>query len=345
MKPRTDVEVVAVVVTLSDSSRLRAAITSVQENLIGVDSAVVVVVNKADFSGSRLQDGVLWVGAGINLGWAGGVHAGLLGFGSEYLWAIQDDLTMNPGTYRTLRKALLADERLASVRPLPADDLGRVHPGFAGASVDEEGHFTEGFPPQPVAVDAYDDSRVGTFLPSSGQLIRRAAWDAVGGFDPWFYPWGYIDIDFGRSLTRAGWEFRIVKSARMSHKVGSSTNEPVRAWLSERNRWLFAHKWRDDDLQAESPVDPGILAAIRGARQGPRVVGLPELQKTAGIAAADCLLRLGKQLPGMLDREGRDALLAERDALRHERDAMLGSRAWRAAEVFRRVRGRVARSR
>jgi hypothetical protein len=47
----------------------------------------------------------------------------------------------------------------------------------------------------------------------------------------------------------------------------------------------------------------------------------------------------------MLDREGRDALLAERDALRHERDAMLGSRAWRAAEVFRRVRGRVARSR
>jgi len=83
---------------------------------------------------------------------------------------------------------------------------------------------------------AWDESRerrvpwaVAAFL-----LVRRDAWDAVGGFDEqhWMYA---EDLDLGWRLARAGFPTRYVPGAEVEHEHGAATE---RAWGDERAiRW------------------------------------------------------------------------------------------------------------
>lgn len=70
---------------------------------------------------------------------------------------------------------------------------------------------------------------VGAFL-----LIRRTAWNAVGGFDEtqWMYA---EDLDLGWRLRRSGWGIRYVPEAKVLHAEAASTSQ---AWGEERfARW------------------------------------------------------------------------------------------------------------
>jgi GT2 family glycosyltransferase len=73
---------------------------------------------------------------------------------------------------------------------------------------------------------------IGAFL-----LVRRAAWDAVGGFDPeqWMYA---EDLDLGWRLHRAGWATRYEPRAVVDHHEAAAT---AQAWGEERTeRWQRA---------------------------------------------------------------------------------------------------------
>lgn len=82
----------------------------------------------------------------------------------------------------------------------------------------------------------------GAFL-----LVRRAAWDAVGGFDPeqWLYA---EDLDLGWRLRRAGWTTRYVPEARVAHAVAAATagrwDEQERAVRTQRSAyaWMLARR-------------------------------------------------------------------------------------------------------
>jgi GT2 family glycosyltransferase len=70
---------------------------------------------------------------------------------------------------------------------------------------------------------------VGAFL-----LVRRRAWDQVGGFDAgqWMYA---EDLDLGWRLARSGWKARYVPEARVHHEESAATSK---AWGDERHqRW------------------------------------------------------------------------------------------------------------
>lgn len=70
---------------------------------------------------------------------------------------------------------------------------------------------------------------VGAFV-----LVRRVAWDAVGGFDEarWMYA---EDLDLGWRLARADWRTRYVPKARVFHEEAAATSQ---AWGADRYaRW------------------------------------------------------------------------------------------------------------
>ena len=74
------------------------------------------------------------------------------------------------------------------------------------------------------------DWAIGAFL-----LVRRAAWDAAGGFDDaqWMYA---EDLDIGWRAARAGWSTHYVPAARVRHHASAATTQ---AWGDERTlRWL-----------------------------------------------------------------------------------------------------------
>lgn len=78
---------------------------------------------------------------------------------------------------------------------------------------------------------------VGAFL-----LIRREAWDAVGGFDPaqWLYA---EDLDLGWRLAQAGWGTRYVPGARVRHEHEAATRQAfgdarAERWTAATYAWM-----------------------------------------------------------------------------------------------------------
>ena len=64
-------------------------------------------------------------------------------------------------------------------------------------------------------------------------MLRRSAFDDVGGFDPGY--WMFVeDVDLGYRLRQAGWRVRFVPESHVEHAVGASTRQ-------RRARMVVAH--------------------------------------------------------------------------------------------------------
>jgi GT2 family glycosyltransferase len=82
------------------------------------------------------------------------------------------------------------------------------------------------------------DQVIGAFF-----LVRRALWDALGGFDERFFVY-FEEVDFSLRARRQGWASAFVTGACAYH-VGGGTSRQVkgrRLFYSLRSRLLFAHK-------------------------------------------------------------------------------------------------------
>jgi N-acetylglucosaminyl-diphospho-decaprenol L-rhamnosyltransferase len=77
--------------------------------------------------------------------------------------------------------------------------------------------------------DRVVDWAVGAFL-----LVRRTAWEAIGGFDPW--QWMYAeDLDLGWRMAAAGWRTRYEPGAVVRHHGEAAT---TKMWGPDRDiRW------------------------------------------------------------------------------------------------------------
>jgi GT2 family glycosyltransferase len=89
-------------------------------------------------------------------------------------------------------------------------------------------------------------------------LVRREAWDAIGGFDE--HQWMYAeDLDIGWRLARAGWATRYEPRAEVEHESAASTEQ---AWgdAGKTERWQQAtYAWM---LRRQGPVRTRAFAAL-----------------------------------------------------------------------------------
>ena len=84
---------------------------------------------------------------------------------------------------------------------------------------------------------------IGAFL-----LVRRAAFDGCGGFDPaqWMYA---EDLDLGWRLRRDGWRTRYEPRAVVRHEGGASTrqafgDERTARWMAASYAWMLRRRGR-----------------------------------------------------------------------------------------------------
>jgi N-acetylglucosaminyl-diphospho-decaprenol L-rhamnosyltransferase len=100
-----------------------------------------------------------------------------------------------------------------------------------------------------------DESQPGErtvgWLSGSCVLLRRSAFDAVGGFDEGYFMY-FEDVDLGFRLGRAGWSNLYVPSARVVHTGAHST-------ATESARMLKAH--HDSAYRYLQKKYPGALLA------------------------------------------------------------------------------------
>ena len=114
--------------------------------------------------------------------------------------------------------------------------------------------------------------RDADYVSANGFLIRRSAWDAVGGFDDRYHPAYFEDVDLCMSLRDHGYRVLYEPRSLVHHLESQSTSKRYREFLLARNRAQFFEKWRDQLEhfgRAESSNPWAIEAGIQRARGNP----------------------------------------------------------------------------
>jgi GT2 family glycosyltransferase len=227
-----------------------------------VDVEVVVVDNASpDGAGTRLANdvrGAHFVLHEGNLGYGPGVNLGVLYGSAPYALILNSDLSFEPGWLSALVGALDADRSAGAAVPLYVDGTGGVVDGGQLLGADARGYAYGDT--QRVGAPEVSFSRTVDFGAAAAMLVRRDAFDVVGGFDPIYGLGYYEDTDLGFALRAAGFHTRFVPAARVVHTMGGSFTSPLRRRLLARNRPVFVERWaaflRGRPLLSRPPFDP-----------------------------------------------------------------------------------------
>jgi N-acetylglucosaminyl-diphospho-decaprenol L-rhamnosyltransferase len=245
-------DVTVAVISYQTRDHLRACLASLE------GAADVWVVDNGSTDGSvemvRAEfPSVTLVEAGANLGYGAAVNLVAERTSTPWLVASNADVVVEDGALDALVAAASADPGAGAVAPrLIRPDGSTEHgahpfPGLAFTLAFALG-LTRLFAERLCLEGAWDPGRarrvpwaVGAFL-----LVRRSAWDAVGGFDArqWLFA---EDLDLGWRLRRAGWATRYEPSARVVHAGSAATGSAfgdarTERWQRATYAWLLRRR-------------------------------------------------------------------------------------------------------
>ena len=241
----------AVVVNYNARSHLLRSISSLRAE--GLED--VVVADNASTDGSeeavRAADPeVTYVQTGANLGYGTGVNRGVAraAASSEFLLCLNADAHLEPGALKAMLAAFDDRPSLGIVGPRIENPDGSLYPSVRTfpTMVDAVGHAVLGmvwggnpFTRRYRMLDL--DHRVATdadWVSGSCFLIRRACWDAIGGFDEGYFMYGE-DVDICWRAHRAGWDVAFEPEAVVVHVGGVSTDRRPYRMIAEHHRGLL----------------------------------------------------------------------------------------------------------
>lgn len=210
----------------------------------------VIVVDNASTDGTenivraRQARGVRWVPLGKNHGFGAAANRGIAASMSEFVTLLNPDLIVESGAIATLATALTADSGLALVGPRVCDLDGTPYPSARCFPdlLDAAGHGFVGlvWKDNPWSRRYLAPDRVD-WISGTAMMLRRDAFEAVGGFDEAYFM--YVeDVDLCFRLAKAGWRVGLVADATVRHAIGGSSQAtPYRMIVAHhRSLWLFA---------------------------------------------------------------------------------------------------------
>ncbi|MBS2023548.1 MAG: glycosyltransferase, partial [Deltaproteobacteria bacterium] len=233
-------------------------------------------------------------GASCNLGASRGT--------APYLLLLNSDCLVTPGAVRKLVSALERDPSVAVACPLSNNSPLLTLPLSPGRSYIEMNALLEEAAraalPEDSALEAC--TIVGNCL-----LVRRTAWEALGGFDPvWGRGYGE-ETDLQMRALRRGWRGVCCIDTYVYHQGSASfRNEADLELLQQRNHRLFLERWGEDYARLEArcasrnPTEVAAkrLAGLPGARdlRPDLLFVLPALEQ--GIGGAQAVVDLCNEL-------------------------------------------------
>jgi N-acetylglucosaminyl-diphospho-decaprenol L-rhamnosyltransferase len=227
----------AVVVVCHDSAgAVGATLTSLGAQLRPGDE--VVVVDNASRDGTpnvvrAAAPQATVVESKENLGFAGGCHVGVRASRAPLVLLLNPDAVPAPGCLDALRACAAERPGWGAWQALVTMAGGELV-NTAGNVVHYLGFGWAGQLGQPVATVAARPHEVG-FCSGAALLVRRDAWNAVGGFDERYFMYGE-DLDLSLRLRLAGWGVGIAPDARVAHDY-EFTKGDYKWFYLERNRW------------------------------------------------------------------------------------------------------------
>ena len=205
------------------------------------DARVVVVDNASVDDSERAAEGpsdrLMLVRNPRNAGFARAVNEGMQQATGEWVMLLNPDCQLMPEAVERLEAELIARRECAIVAPRIEDEDGGIQGNARGDPTLLTGLFgrttllTRLFPRSRVARRnvRLDLAQAGTssvevdWVSGACMMVRRAAWDTVGGFDERYFMY-WEDADLCRRLRARGFTVRYVPAARVTHRVGGSSD-------------------------------------------------------------------------------------------------------------------------
>jgi GT2 family glycosyltransferase len=258
--------------------------------------------------------------AGENLGFGRACNLGVRESTGEHILFLNPDAWVDPSCIDHLRRAMQSDPRIGWAAPRLFYPDGRRQfiwaptVGVVGEALRllrnrfERRQWSHGLLPR--ALRALGDPGWYT---AACALLRRRAWDEVGGFDPGFFLY-FEDADLGLRLRQAGWRLAQVAEARAYHDrhlpsassgaMAHYRESQLRYYRKHRPRWenrvLLRKQTREARNVADEAMRARLLEVCGRAREAleSRVVDLPgggALDERGGVLApAKGLVELSK---------------------------------------------------
>ena len=232
--------------------------------------------------------GAAFVALPANLGYGAAANAGARLGSAPFIAICNADVVVAPGALAALSTVGLAEPSIGALGPRILESDGSLYPSarplpslWLGA-----GHalFVHAWPGNPwtrryrPALEPAGPGVDAGWLSGSCMVVRRDAFESIGGFDEGFFMF-MEDVDLGRRLGRAGYRCRWVPAATVTHVGGHS-------WRSDPAPMIRAH--HDSAARYVGLAFPGWWTApVRAAlRLGLRARGRAEVA-AASRARAD----------------------------------------------------------
>jgi N-acetylglucosaminyl-diphospho-decaprenol L-rhamnosyltransferase len=266
---------VVAIVNWNSGRLLRACVESL---IAAATSAEILIVDNASEDDSMaamaaFRNRVHIIRNSGNRGFAAAVNQCFHATSSSYVLVLNPDIRVGSGAVRLLEEFMAAHPRagaaggyvnekylprnLPTTRSLMLENLGipvksRIHTNGSVVAVE-----------QPAA---------------AALMIRRDAYETVGGFDEQFYPAWYEDVDFCNRLVRAGWEIYFVPKAEFIHEGGYSAAAMgkdvfLRAYYRNQLRYAQKHLGSAATVALRVSIAAGMLGRILAEPKQARAYG------------------------------------------------------------------------
>ena len=283
-------QVTLAVVSWNTRELLARCLDSVAEEVAsGRVEAWVVDNASSDGSAELVRDSYPWArlcALGENVGFGPAVNLVAGRTASPWLAIANADVAPRPGALDALLAAGERDAGAGAVAPrLVLPDGSTQHSVFGFPTVPYTlvlsfglFHVSAALADRLAVPGRWDHERarrvpwaVAAFL-----LVRRAAWDAAGGFDPgqWMYA---EDLDLAWRLRAAGWATRYEPRAVVDHESGASTSQ---AWGDDAplQWWRSTYGWM---ARRRGPARTWAAAALNAGGAAARYAVLAPLARRA----------------------------------------------------------------
>jgi len=135
----------------------------------------------------------------------------------EWVWLLHDDCEPAPEALERLLRAASRDRSVVVLGPKVLDGQDRRTLREVGVSIDRAGRRVTGIEPGEIDQGQHDHVRAVLAVGSAGMLIRRDAWDRLGGFDTRLKLFR-DDVDFCWRAQGAGYRVQVVTDAVVYHR-------------------------------------------------------------------------------------------------------------------------------
>jgi N-acetylglucosaminyl-diphospho-decaprenol L-rhamnosyltransferase len=220
---------------------------------VGLSELIVVDNGSRDGSLTAAREavpGLPVIVPGRNLGYGAAANRGVAATTAPYVLVCNSDLEVPVDAVAALVTALDSDAGCALAGPLVRTPTGDRYPSARRfpTLVDAAGHALLGlFAPDNRFTRSYQQSELDTaaievrtvdWVSGACFLVRRTAFEAIGGFDESYFMYAE-DVDLCWRLGRAGWTVAYAPTAEVTHLQGQSTERHPYRMILEHHRSLF----------------------------------------------------------------------------------------------------------